>query len=152
MKDTVNTVHELEIIYKPRKYKVGFQTISSSQQAALLLEQVYNPNTLQCQEEFIVLYLDQGHRVKGVYKLSKGGITSTVADVRLILSVGLKCLATGIILSHNHPSGNLNPSENDKLITKKLKEACQLLEISLLDHIIIAAHSGYYSYADMGLM
>ena len=152
MKDIVTTVHELEIMYKPGAYQVNAQKITSSAQAAQLLEQVYNPNTIQCQEEFNVLYLDQANRIKGVYKMSRGGIASTTADTRLILSVALKCLATGIILSHNHPSGNLTPSESDKVLTRKLKDACALLDITLLDHIIITAHSGYYSFADEGVI
>jgi DNA repair protein RadC len=146
------TVHELEIMYKPGNYKLEEEKITSSSSAVKLLMQVFNPNTIQCQEEFNVLYLDQANKVKGVYKMSRGGITSTTADTRLVLSVALKCLATGIILSHNHPSGNLLPSENDKILTRKLKAACALLDITLLDHIIVTSHGGYYSFADEGVM
>ena len=151
MKDKVFTVHELEIVYKPKKYKSDVK-VTNSLAAVGLLKQVYNPNTIQCQEEFNVLYLDQNNQIKGIYRMSRGGITSTIADVRLILSVALKCLATGIILSHNHPSGSLIPSENDKALTRKLKDACNLLDITLLDHIIVTAHGGYYSFADEGEM
>ena len=152
MKDTVFSVHELEIVYKPKKYRSEVKRVTSSIEAAKLLKQAFNPNTIQCQEEFNVLYLDQNNQIKGIYKMSRGGITSTIADTRLILSVALKCLATGIILSHNHPSGNLTPSENDKVLTKKLKEACKVLDITLLDHIIVTAHDGYYSFADEGVI
>lgn len=152
MKVTEHTVHELEIVYKPGNYKMDGEKLISSTSAVKLLKQAFNPNTIQCQEEFIVLYLDQENKLKGVYKMSRGGITATVADVRLILSVALKCLATGIILSHNHPSGNLLPSENDRVLTRKLKDACRLLDVTLLDHIIVTAHGGYYSFADEGVM
>jgi DNA repair protein RadC len=87
--------------------------------------------------------------VIGSYQLSKGGITGTIADVRLILSVALKTLASGLILAHNHPSGNLKPSEADKHITSKIRQAAKLLDIELLDHIIISSE-GYYSFMDDG--
>ncbi len=85
------------------------------------------------------------------YQLSKGGITGTIADVRLILSVALKTLATGLILAHNHPSGNLKPSEADKKITNKIRQAAKLLDIELMDHIIIS-NEGYYSFMDEGVL
>lgn len=88
----------------------------------------------------------------GVYEASKGGITGTVVDVRLILSVALKSAATGIILAHNHPSGNLQPSENDKSITRKIEQACSLLDIKLLDHLIICPEKSFLSFADEGLL
>ncbi len=147
-----NTVHELEIVYKPGKYQMDGLRLTSSSSAVKLLKQVFDPNTIQCQEEFNVLYLDQSNQIKGIYKMSRGGITSTIADTRLILSVALKCLATGIILSHNHPSGNLTPSDNDKALTWRLKDACKVLDITLLDHIIVTAHEGYYSFADEGIL
>jgi DNA repair protein RadC len=83
--------------------------------------------------------------------LSKGGIIGTIADVRLILSVALKTLATGLILAHNHPSGNLKPSEADKQITIKIRQAAKLLDIELLDHIIISSE-GYCSFMDEGIL
>jgi DNA repair protein RadC len=85
--------------------------------------------------------------VIGSYQLSKGGITGTIADVRLILSVALKTLASGLILAHNHPSGNLKPSEADVSLTNKIKEAAKLMDIQVLDHIILS-DCGYFSFAD----
>ena len=87
----------------------------------------------------------------GSYQLSKGGITGTIADVRLILSVALKTLATGLILAHNHPSGNLKPSEADIQLTQKVKDAAKLLDIEVMDHIIISSE-GYYSFMDEGIL
>lgn len=86
----------------------------------------------------------------GVYPLSTGGITGTMVDIRLILSVALKEAATGIILAHNHPSGNLQPSSADRDLTAKIKDACKYFDISLLDHLIIAPDRKYYSFADEG--
>jgi DNA repair protein RadC len=84
--------------------------------------------------------------------LSKGGITGTVADPRLVLSVALKTAATGIILAHNHPSGNLQPSSADIEITKKIDSACMFLDIKLIDHIIISPNGQFYSFIDEGIL
>jgi len=83
--------------------------------------------------------------------LSMGGITGTVADIRLLFSVALNSLATSVIMSHNHPSGNLNPSQQDKDLTRKVQDAGKLMDIQLLDHVIITRES-YYSFADEGLI
>ena len=80
------------------------------------------------------------------------GITGTVADPKLILGLALKSAATGIILAHNHPSGNLQPSIQDKDITKKIQEACKLLDITLLDHLIVVPEDAYFSFADEGFL
>ena len=87
----------------------------------------------------------------GIYHLSKGGIAGTVVDPKIVFSVALKSAASSLILIHNHPSGNLQPSEADKTITKKLVDAAKLLDINVLDHLIISIES-YYSFADEGLL
>lgn len=100
-------------------------------------------------EEFWIIMLNRANEVIKKLPLSVGGIVGTVVDVRLIFKTALDNLATAIILVHNHPSGNTNPSEADILLTTKLKEAGQLMEITVLDHVIFA-DSGYYSFADEG--
>lgn len=85
----------------------------------------------------------------GIYTLSKGGISGTMVDVKLLLSVALKCVASHIVVVHNHPSGNLTPSRADVDITTKLKKATKQVDILLLDHLIITK-DGYYSFADHG--
>lgn len=102
-------------------------------------------------EEFWVLFLNRSNKVLGKMKLSQGGISGTVTDVRIILKRSLEYLASGIIVCHNHPSGNLNPSESDTKITQKIKEAGNLLDIQLLDHIIVS-EKDHYSFADNGLL
>jgi DNA repair protein RadC len=102
-------------------------------------------------EEFWVLFLNRSNRVIGRMKLSQGGISGTVTDVRLVLKKAIETLASGIIVCHNHPSGNLNPSESDSKITQKIKEAGTLLDVQLLDHLIIS-DKDYYSFADNGLI
>jgi DNA repair protein RadC len=102
-------------------------------------------------EEFYILLLNRANRIYGYYLLSQGGTSGTVVDPKLIFSIALKCNAHGIILAHNHPSGNTKPSEADIQITKKVKEGGKLLEIDVLDHIILTSDS-YLSFADEGLM
>ncbi len=102
-------------------------------------------------EEFWVLYLNRSNRIIESYKLSKGGISGTVIDIRLILKKALEVLSSSLIICHNHPSGNRDPSENDRTITEKLKTAANLMDIKLLDHIIVSDNS-YFSFADEGLL
>ena len=102
-------------------------------------------------EEFWLLMLNRANRVLGRYKVSQGGLSGTVIDTRIILKKALDNLASSIIVCHNHPSGNMQPSEADVKITGKLKKAAEMLEIKLLDHVIIADKS-YFSFADEGLI
>ena len=111
----------------------------------------WNIDIIEFQEECKVILLNRANFVLGIYNLSKGGISGTVVDIRIILSVALKCNASGIILVHNHPSGNIKPSEADKQITRKLKDACVLLDVSLLDHLIITRNS-FFSFTESGLI
>ncbi len=102
-------------------------------------------------EEFWVLYLNNSNKVLYKSQLSKGGLTSTIVDVRLIFKTALEQNATSIILTHNHPSGKLMASEQDIQVTKRIKLASQQLDIALLDHIIIT-ENGFYSFNDQGIM
>ncbi|MBK7800095.1 MAG: JAB domain-containing protein [Saprospiraceae bacterium] len=103
-------------------------------------------------EEFNVLFLNRANYVKGLLRLSRGGLTGTVADPRILFATALKGLAVGIIAGHNHPSGSCKPSTQDIELTRKLKEIGKLHDIQLIDHIILAPHSGFYSFADEGLL
>ena len=98
------------------------------------------------------MYLNKANRVLGVFPVSVGGITSTIVDLRLILSIALKTLTTSIILCHNHPSGSLTPSKQDIDLTLKIKEAAKYLDIVVQDHIIITFEQKYFSFADDGLI
>jgi DNA repair protein RadC len=100
-------------------------------------------------EEFWILLLNRSNNIIDKIKISQGGISGTVTDVRIILKQALERMASGVILIHNHPSGNLKPSDSDASITQKLKDAGKLMDIAILDHIIIS-DSGYYSFADAG--
>jgi DNA repair protein RadC len=102
-------------------------------------------------EEFWVIYLNKGNRIIDKERISSGGVAGTVVDVKIILKNALQKLASGIILAHNHPSGNLQPSDADISVTKKLKEAAKLMEMHILDHIIVG-EADYYSFADNGII
>ena len=102
-------------------------------------------------EEFWVLILNRSNKVIDKTRISQGGISGTVIDVRLILKNALDRLASSLILCHNHPSGNLKPSESDINITRKISEASRTMDIQLLDHIIIADNS-YFSFSDEGMI
>lgn len=102
-------------------------------------------------EEFYYVFLNRANKVIKLGKLSKGGLSGTVTDIRLLYKKAVLNSASGIIVAHNHPSGNLNPSESDIRITKKIKEAGSLLDIQLLDHLIMY-DSDYYSFADNGVL
>ncbi len=102
-------------------------------------------------EEFWVLYLNKANKIIDKEKISAGGVSGTVVDIKIILRNALQRLTSGIVLIHNHPSGNLQPSDADISITKKLKEAAKLMDISILDHLIIG-DKNYYSFADNGII
>lgn len=102
-------------------------------------------------EEFFCIFLNRANKVIKIDQISKGGISGTVTDIRILFKNAILNTASGLIVAHNHPSGNLNPSESDNKITSKIKEAGNLLDIQLLDHLIIC-NSDYYSFADNGLM
>lgn len=142
-------ISEIQVNYFPIML-VDFKLDNSRKSFELVLEQ-WEQNQIEMLEEVKVILLNRSNKVLGIYSLAKGGITSCVVDVRIILSVALKTLATGIILVHNHPSGNLKPSQDDLKVTKKLKESCSLLDITLLDHLIITKDD-YYSFADEGIL
>lgn len=149
MKVIESTVHELKIVYKPGP-KLSNTKITNSQEAHDILRSVFNQDTISCQEEVIVLHLDYANQVKGFQRLSIGGINSTSIDIRVVLSVALKSFASGIIISHNHPTGNTEPSAQDIAITDRLNAACKIMDIQLLDHVILTPHAGYYSFRDEG--
>jgi DNA repair protein RadC len=102
-------------------------------------------------EEFWILLLNRANRVLKKHQISQGGVAGTVADPKIIFKVALEELASGVILAHNHPSGNLTASQADIDLTKKLKEAGKLLEIQVLDHLILAGQK-YFSFADEGVL
>ena len=144
-----STLAEIEISYKP-KYKASeLPKVITSGDAYECLKDVFP--SLDYREYFYILCLNRNNKVLGYCQISAGGLCGTVADVRMIMQTALKSSATSILLSHNHPSGNLLPSEADKELTKKIKEAGKVLDIAVLDHLILTSEK-YFSFADEGLM
>ena len=147
MKSLSSNVAEIKVSYIPTG-RPGTQ-ITCSNDAYQELKNWFSEDTLALQEQFVVLYLNRANRVLAAYKVSRGGLTGTVADPRLILSTALKVTAVGMVVAHNHPSGSLKPSQADLQLTDKIKEGGKLLDIQLVDHIILTPYE-YYSFADSG--
>jgi DNA repair protein RadC len=122
--------------------------VTSSREVALYLQQLFQDHR---HEVFVVLFLNRANKIRHTEIISSGGITGTVADPRLILRKALEQEAVGLILSHNHPSGNLRPSKSDEDLTMKIRDAARLLDIRVMDHIIVSSE-GYFSFADEGLL
>lgn len=132
---------------KAREEVFATSVTSSELAARYLMEKIGNSE----QEVFYILYLDRKNTIKSEYLLSKGTISSTVVDIRLLYKEAVQQAASSIIVAHNHPSGNLTPSQADIDITHKIKEAGKLFDITLLDHVIVS-QKGFYSFADNGRM
>ncbi len=146
-----NKVAEVELIYKSKVKASERPKITTSKDAYKILIELWDENKIEFVEQFKVLFLNKANKVLGVYEVSTGGISGTVADPRVIFVAALKANACAIVISHNHPSGNLRPSRQDEELTQKIKNAGQFLEIRLLDHLIVS-NEGYFSLADEGLV
>jgi DNA repair protein RadC len=140
---------EIQVSYKSKLKYSEMKTITTSKDAEEIFRGIWS-NKMEFVEEFFMLLLNRANKVKGWYKVSEGGTTGTVVDPKVIFSVALKCHACGIMLAHNHPSGNTKPSQQDMDLTKKLVAGGKVLEINILDHLILSAE-GYFSFADEGL-
>ena len=149
----------MEGVYKVCDVKLTYNTkVKSSERAvvknsnsaySLLIGHVYDPETIQHREYMKLILLNRAHKVLGIAHISEGGLDSTSADIRIIMQAAILGNASAMILSHNHPSGNKQPSNQDDLLTEKVNKATKLFGIQLLDHII-ATDSEYYSYSDEG--
>jgi DNA repair protein RadC len=140
-----------QITLKLKKGEVLNCKISNSKDCSDLFRKIWDTDSLLVCETMICIFLNRQNNTIGWFKVSQGGLSGTVIDVRLILATALNCLASAIILAHNHPSGNLHPSEADISMTKKLREASNYMDIQILDHIILTEED-FYSLADNGLM
>ena len=148
---SIFNVAEVQLTYKNIVPASQLPKISSSKEAYEILKQNWNPDSISYYEEFKILLMNRANAVLGILAISKGGISGCVTDVRIVMQAALKSNSSGLICCHNHPSGSLNPSESDSKITRKIKDAGNLLDIPLLDHLIITAED-YYSFADQGLL
>lgn len=141
-------VSEIQLKYQPQPLA---ETINGAKDIhQLLIKRVYDEETIGYRETFKVLLLNNSNKIIGYTTISEGGLTSTIVDVRMIMQTALVSNATSIILTHNHPSGNPRPSVHDDNLTKKIKSACELMDIRLLDHIIVTPYDSFFSYCDEG--
>lgn len=144
-------VAEIQLSYKSHVKPSERVKITCSRDAYHVLLQTWDDNKLEFVEQFKVMLLNRANKVLGVFEVSTGSTTATVADPKIIFAAAIKANASGIIIAHNHPSGNLSPSQQDIDLTRKVKDGGKILEVQLLDHVIITTES-YYSFADEGIL
>jgi DNA repair protein RadC len=149
--DKLHSIPEITITYShPNKSKIK---VISSFQAYEVFMQYFPAGTIELQERLVVMYLNQSNQILGIYQHSIGGMTSCIVDIRLILAIALKTAAISVTLAHNHPTGTLKASVLDIDLTNRLKQACALMDLKLLDHIIISPVTGqFYSFSDEGIL
>ena len=138
-------------IYRSKLKASERPKVRNSGDAYDLFIQSWDLETIEHVEEFKMLLLNRANTVLGIMTVSKGGISGTVTDVRIILQACLKTNSSGIIVCHNHPSVNLTPSETDTKITNKIKDSCRIMDIQLLDHLIIDPDD-FYSFVDNAII
>jgi len=147
----LNMVSEVELVYKNKVKPSERPLVKSAKDCYELLRLTWDENKIEFVEQFKVVLMNRAQRVLGIYELSTGAVTGTVADPKLVFMAALKANACCLILSHNHPGGNLKPSHADETLTRKIYEAGKFLDIQVLAHIIIT-REGYYSFVDEGLL
>jgi len=141
---------EISVSYKTKiKRRIK---ITNSKDAFYILYPLFDVNTIELKEEFILLLLNRANHILGWFKLSSGGTNGTVVDVKLVFMLALNANSENLILCHNHPSNNIKPSDADIKLTNQIKEAGKLMDINVLDHLIIASNGTYFDFADEGLM
>ncbi len=141
-------LHEVEIIYTGPQIKNSIKVQNSNDSFKVLMD-YYDPRKIDYKEMFYVILLNRSNYCIGISRIAVGSTTGVIVNIKEIFQLALRMNASGIILSHNHPSGSILPSDADHAITKKVKQAASFLEMNLLDHIIVT-RDGYYSYADEG--
>jgi len=152
MKNSVNLFNsnlaEIKITYRNKQKFSEMRKINSSIDAVDVLRSIWS-DQIEYREEFVIICLNRANKVLGYSFISSGGLAGTVVDAKVVFQIALKSNASSIILAHNHPSGNKQPSNPDINLTKKLKQAGALLDLPVLDHLILTSET-YYSLADEG--
>lgn len=142
---------EYYIGVKERNVEFNKAKITSPEDCYNYIKQFYNDD-IEIYESFFALFLNRAHNVIGWTKISQGGIEGTVADIKLVAKVAIDCLCSAIVIAHNHPSGNRQPSKQDIEMTKKIFSGMKLLDIDLIDHIILSTDEFYFSFANEGMI
>lgn len=144
-------VNEVEIIYRNPTPIHDRISITQSSTAYQVFRQTWDENKIELLEQFKILLIDRGSHCLGISEIAIGGMSACIVDPRVIFAIALKTKSSGLILAHNHPSGSLKPSEADLSMTNKLVKAGNLLDISIIDHLIVTTQD-YYSFSDNGIM
>jgi DNA repair protein RadC len=152
MKTQQTNIAEVSLVYRTKVKASERLQVKCSKDAFDIFMENWDLDTIEHIEEFKLMLMTRSNKVLGIASISKGGISGTVTDVRIILQYAIKANASGIIICHNHPSGNMQPSESDLKITQKIKESGNLMDIQLLDHLIIIPEGRYTSMADEGIV
>lgn len=142
----LNEICEIEVVYK-RPAIASMQSITRSDEIVDVFRKLITEEKIDLKEFFLVALLSRNNHVLGVSKISVGSTNVTIVNVKEIIGLAIKTNASAIIIGHNHPSGNLRPSDNDISITRKIKNVCESCDITLLDHIILTSE-GHYSFID----
>jgi DNA repair protein RadC len=143
----LQAVGEVSLSYTKNHIVLPNSPISSSSDAYNAFQAIFHPSTLAHREFMYAMYLSRSNNILGYAQISSGGLSGTVCDPKIVFQYALKLNASGIILAHNHPSGNLKPSRSDLELTEKIQKGGKLLDITLLDHLIVS-ENGYWSWAD----
>lgn len=147
------SVGEVALTYKRKSVKGSDFKIKGARDVRdFILERWDDPGSIDVKEKFYAMFLNRSNRVMSLLKVSEGGISGTTVDIRHIAVTALLMMASSVIVVHNHPSGNLKPSEGDMKITHKMKNAFLLIDIELLDHVILTSSGEYSSMADDGII
>jgi DNA repair protein RadC len=144
-------VAEIQLSYKTTVRPSERPKIATSKDAYNILLQAWDKDKIEFVEQFKILLINRAHRVLGIVDISTGSISGTIADPKVIFASAIKANACGLIMAHNHPSGNLQASQADIDLSSRMREGGKLLEIQVLDHIIVTTE-GYLSLTDEGLM
>lgn len=143
------TLAELTISYKTKPNNLPILT--SPESVYKFIDEIWDKRIINMQEQFTAVFLNRANKVIGYRVISTGTMSKCIVDIRLLISLALITLADSVIVSHNHPSGNLKPSRQDEAVTQNIKGALNLIETKLLDHVIIT-DNGYYSFAEDGML
>jgi DNA repair protein RadC len=148
----MSNLGELSVYYKYHSSLNDRPVIKDVTDAAKIAMKVIDQERVGLQEQFAVIYLNRAHAVIGTLNTFSGTISCTTVDFRIIVGTGLKLMASAVVLAHNHPSGNMEPSNQDISLTKRLKEAFQIMDMVLLDHIIVGPEGRFSSFIQMNLI
>lgn len=138
---------------KKSSKKIDHEKVSGSEDAARVIRKIMDADTIEYAEEAVLMLLNRANEFIGFVKLGMGGTSGKVIDPKMVFTIALQINAHGIILAHNHPSGNKKPSQGDRELTNKIKQGGELLDLRLLDHLIISGpEDGFFSFCDEGLL